>query len=305
MAADREHDVTTPDGRTLRVLDVGAADGPVVVAHHGTPSARLLYRAEVDSAADRGLRLIAYDRPGYGGSTPAPDRSVVDAAADVATILDALGVARFATYGGSGGGPHALACAGVLPDRCVAAVTLAGVAPFDAPGLDWLAGMGEGNHAEFGAAREGRERLTEFCRADAAQITGVQPEDLADAMRPHLSDVDARALTGELAGHMLASVTEALRPGVEGWVDDDLAFLAPWGFDPASIRVPVLIWQGRHDLMVPADHGRWLRANVAGAEGEVLEDEGHLTLMVNRIGDVHAWLRERLAEGGAAGEALT
>jgi pimeloyl-ACP methyl ester carboxylesterase len=299
MAADRDHDVTTRDGRTLRVLDVGAADGPVVVAHHGTPSGRLLYRAEVDSAVGRGLRLIAYDRPGYGASTPAPGRKAVDAAADVATILDALGVDRFATYGGSGGGPHALACAAVLPDRCVAAVTLAGVAPADAPGLDWLAGMGEGNHAEVAAAREGRERLTEFCRADAAQITGAQPEDLVDAMRPHLSDVDARALTGELAAHMLASVTEALRPGVEGWVDDDFAFLAPWGFDPASVRVPVLIWQGRHDLMVPADHGRWLRANVAGAEGEVLEDEGHLTLMVNRIGDVHAWLHERLAEGGA------
>jgi pimeloyl-ACP methyl ester carboxylesterase len=305
MAPDREHDVTTPDGRTLRVLDAGAADGPVVVSHHGTPSARLLYRAEVRSAADRGLRVIAYDRPGYGGSTPAPGRSVVDAAGDVATILDALRVERFATYGGSGGGPHALACAAVLPDRCVAAVTLAGVAPADAPGLDWLAGMGEGNLAEFGAAREGREQLTELCRADAAAITAAQPEELADAMRPHLSDIDARALTGDLAAHLLASVTEALRPGVEGWVDDDFAFLAPWGFDPERVRVPVLVWQGRHDLMVPADHGRWLRAHVAGAEGEVLEDEGHLTLMVNRIGDVHAWLHERLARGGAPARGLT
>jgi pimeloyl-ACP methyl ester carboxylesterase len=276
------------------VLDVGAADGPVVVAHHGTPSARLLYRAEVDSAEDRGLRLIAYDRPGYGGSTPAPGRSVVDAAADVATILDALGVARFATYGGSGGGPHALACAAVLPERCAAAATLAGAAPADAPDLDWLAGMGEGNEAEFAAACEGRERLTEFCRADAAEILAARPEDLADALRPHLSDIDARALTGELAAHLLDSVTEALRPGVEGWVDDDFAFLAPWGFDVETMRVPALIWQGRHDLMVPADHGRWLRSHVAGAEGEVLEDEGHLTLAVNRVGDVHAWLRERL-----------
>jgi pimeloyl-ACP methyl ester carboxylesterase len=241
-----------------------------------------------------GVRLVGYDRPGYGGSTPAPGRSVVDAAGDVATILDALGVERFATYGASGGGPHALACAAVLPERCAAAATLAGAAPADAPDLDWLAGMGEGNRAEFGAAREGRERLTEFCRADAAEITAARPEELADALRPHLSDVDARALTGELAAHLLDSVTEALRPGVEGWVDDDFAFLAPWGFDVETMRVPALIWQGRHDLMVPADHGRWLRSHVAGAEGEVLEDEGHLTLAVNRVGDVHAWLRERL-----------
>jgi pimeloyl-ACP methyl ester carboxylesterase len=294
MAPDREHDVPTPDGRTLRVLEVGDPGGPVVVAHHGTPGARLPYRLAVESAQERGLRLVAYDRPGYGGSTPAPGRSVADAAADVVTILDALGVDRFATYGGSGGGPHALACAAALPERCVAAVTLAGVGPTDAPDLDWLAGMGEGNIAEVAAAREGRERLTEYCRDDAAGILSARPEELADAMRPHLSDVDARALTGELAAHMLVAVTEALRPGVEGWVDDDFAFLAPWGFDPGSIRVPVLVWQGRHDLMVPASHGAWLCAHVAGADGGILEDEGHLTLAVNRIGDVHAWLRERL-----------
>ena len=294
MAAERQHDVPTPDGRTLRVLDVGAADGPVVVSHHGTPEGRLRFGPEAQSAEDKGLRLIAYDRPGYGGSTPAPGRSVADAATDVATILDALGVERFATYGASGGGPHALACAALLPDRCVAAVTLAGVAPADAPGLDWLAGMGEGNIAEFAAAQAGREQLTEHCRADAAQILAADPEQLADAIRPPLSEVDARALTGELAEHLLASITEALRPGVDGWVDDDFAFLAPWGFDPGAIRVPVLVWQGRHDLMVPPDHGAWLREHVGGAEGEVLEDEGHLTLVVNRVGDVHAWLRERL-----------
>jgi pimeloyl-ACP methyl ester carboxylesterase len=294
MAADREHDVTTPDGRTLRVLDVGAADGPVVVAHHGTPSARLLYRAEVDSAEDRGLRLIAYDRPGYGGSSPARGRSVADAAADVAAILDALGVERFATYGGSGGGPHALACAALLPERCAAAATVAGVGPADASDLDWMAGMGDGNVAEIGAAREGRDALTEYCRADAAGMLGARPEDLVDAMRPHLSDVDARALTGEFAAHVLAAITDGLAPGVEGWVDDDYAFLAPWGLDPGGIAVPVLIWQGDQDLMVPAAHGRWLREHVGGAEGGVLAGEGHLTLALDRIGDVHAWLLERL-----------
>jgi pimeloyl-ACP methyl ester carboxylesterase len=294
MAPERQHDVPTPDGRTLRVLDVGPPDGPVIVSHHGTPSARLLYRSELESAEARGLRLVAYDRPGYGGSTPAPGRSVVDAAEDVATILGALGVERFATYGGSGGGPHALACAAELPERCAGAVTLAGVAPFDAPGLDWLAGMGEGNHAEFGAAREGRERLTEFCRADAAEITGARPEDLADAMRPHLSDVDARALTGAVAAELHASMVEGLEPGVEGWVDDDYAFLSPWCFDVSAIEVPVLVWQGDQDLMVPVEHGRWLREHVAGAEGETLPGEGHLTVFTNRVGDVHAWLAERL-----------
>ncbi len=286
--------MTTPDGRTLEVVELGAPDGPVLVAHHGTPGAGRLYRSEVESAERRGLRLIAYDRPGYGGSTPHPERSVADAAGDVAAILDALGVERFATYGWSGGGPHALACAALLAGRCAAAATLAGVGPADALDLDWTEGMGEGNIAEFAAARDGRERLTEYCRADAGDLLAGSPEQLADAFRPHLSDVDARALTGELAAFLLESLTAGLEPGVDGWVDDDFAFLAPWGFDVEAIEVPVLVWQGEHDLMVPAGHARWLRRHVAGAEGRVLQEDGHLTLFADRVGDVHAWLQDRL-----------
>jgi pimeloyl-ACP methyl ester carboxylesterase len=294
MSDARTHTVTTPDGRTLAVLEAGDPRGAAVVAHHGTPGLGRLFRTEAESADELGLRLIAYDRPGYGGSSPQPGRRVADCAADVATILDALGVERFATYGTSGGGPHALACAALLPDRCAAAATIAGVGPADAPDLDFLAGMGEGNHVEFGAAAEGREPLVAFCEADAAGLAAIGPEELAEAIRPHLSDVDAAALTGELAAHLHSSMVEGLAPGVDGWVDDDLAFLAPWGFDVGALRVPTLIWQGEQDLMVPGDHGRWLREHVAGAEGEVLSGEGHLTLFVNRVGDVQRWLRDRL-----------
>ena len=203
--------------------------------------------------------------------------------------------AHRATYGWSGGGPHALACAALLAGRCAAAATIAGVGPATAPDLDWLAGMGEGNVAEVAAARDGRERLTEYCRADADGIMAAGPEQLADAFRPHLSGVDSRALTGELAAFLLESTTAGLESGVDGWVDDDFAFLAPWGFDVEAIRVPVLVWQGGQDLMVPTDHARWLRQHVAGAEGGVLEDEGHLTLFADRVGDVHEWLRLRLS----------
>ena len=294
MDAPRRRDVTTSDGRTLAVLEYGAPDGPVVVSHHGTPGVGAFFRAEREAADARGLRLVAYDRPGYGGSTPQTGRTVAGAAADVAAILDAAGVERFATYGESGGGPHALACAALLPDRCAAVATIAGVGPTDAPDLDWLAGMGEGNHAEFAAAREGREHLVEHCRADAAGIASVDPEELAQAMRPHLSAVDAGALTGELAAHVLGVLTIALEPGVEGWVDDDYAFLAPWGFDVGSIRPPLLVWQGEEDLMVPPSHGRWLLANLPGPEGGVFPGEGHLTL-VHRSGDLLAWLGDRLA----------
>ena len=288
------HEVRTPDGRTLAVLEVGSPDGPAIVAHHGSPGAGRLFRTEVESAQQRGLRLITYDRPGFAGSSRHEGRAVADAAADVTAILDALGVERFATYGTSGGGPHALACAALLGGRCVAAATLAGVGAADAPDLDWLAGMGEGNQAEFGAAREGRERLTAFLEADAAGLVQAGPDQLADAMRPHLSDVDARVLTGEVAEFLVDQIHSGLAPGVGGWIDDDLAFISPWGFELASIDVPVLVWQGEQDLMVPAAHGEWLRGHVPGAQGEALAGEGHLTLFVNRVTDVHAWLAERL-----------
>src|SRR5262245_61340007 len=287
------HELTLPDGRTLEYLEAGERGGPVLLAHHGTPGSGLLHRAEIDAAAGLGARLVTYSRPGYAGSSPQPDRSVADAAADVAALLDALGADRFATYGVSGGGPHALACAALLPERCAAAATVAGVGPADAPDLDFMAGMGEGNIEEFGTAMQGREPLEPFLRAEAAGLTGATPEQLREAAGPHLSPVDAAALTGELAEHLFASIAGGLAPGTAGWVDDDLAFVRPWGFDVGAITVPVSVWQGDQDLMVPGDHGRWLGTHVAGAEPRLLEQEGHLTLFANRIGDVQAWLMQR------------
>jgi pimeloyl-ACP methyl ester carboxylesterase len=293
--SERTHAVQTADGRTLHVAETGTPDGACVVIHHGTPACGRAFRTEAESARERGLRLVTYDRPGYGESSPHAGRSVADAAEDVMAILDALGVSRFATYGISGGGPHALACAALLGDRCAAAVTIAGVGPADAPDLDFLDGMGEGNIVEFGKTREGREALSAFCAEQAAGLLAAGPEQLAEALKEHLSDVDADALTGELAEFLTDVVHRGLGPGVDGWVDDDLAFMAPWGFDVAAIDVPVAVWQGEHDLMVPPAHAAWLGGHVAGAALSILPGEGHLTLQVNRIGDAHAWLADRLA----------
>ena len=287
-------EVRTPDGRTLEYLEAGDPAGPVLLAHHGTPGSGRFHRNEVEAAQRLGARLVTYSRPGYAGSSPQPDRSVADAAADVAALLDALGADRFATYGVSGGGPHALACAALLPERCAAAATVAGVGPNDAPGLAFMDGMGEGNVEEFGTAVQGREALEPFLRDEAAGLASVTPELLREAAAPHLSRVDAAALTGELAEHLHATFAAGLAPGIDGWVDDDLAFVRPWGFDVGAITVPVSVWQGDEDLMVPGAHGRWLSANVAGAEARLLAQEGHLTLFANRIGEIQAWLAERL-----------
>jgi pimeloyl-ACP methyl ester carboxylesterase len=290
----REHDVPTPDGRTLRVLEAGDLDGPVVVVHHGTPSGRLLHRPWVESAAARGLRLVSFDRPGYGGSSPRPGRTVADVAEDVETIADDLGAERFATWGASGGGPHALACAALLPDRCAAAATLAGVAPFDAGGLDWLAGQGELNRREWAAAQAGRDALEALCADQAAAIAQATGDGLVAGLESLLSPPDVAVLDGDLGRHLAASMSDALEPGVEGWVEDDLAFLAPWGFVVEEIAVPVLLWQGEQDLMVPFAHGRWLAARIPGVEAYLSPVDGHLTLSETQLPAIHAWLSQRL-----------
>jgi len=150
-------DVLTPDGRRLAVEVAGPQDGEVVVFHTGTPSAGSLFAPLLEAGAERGLRHVSYSRPGYGDSDRQPGRTIADCTHDVAAIADALGVERFYTTGHSGGGPHALACAALLPDRVNSATTTAGVAPFDAEGLDWLAGMGQENLAR-GFDLRGRPR---------------------------------------------------------------------------------------------------------------------------------------------------
>ncbi|HEY8704851.1 MAG TPA: alpha/beta hydrolase [Gaiellaceae bacterium] len=288
-----ELDVTLRDGRTLHVYDDGDPGGEPVVAHHGTPSAGQLYRPHIEDARTHGIRLIGYDRAGYGASTSNPGRTVADVTGDIADALDALGIDRFATWGISGGGPHALACGALLPDRCVAVASLASPAPFDADGLDWLAGQGEGNIAEWNAALAGLDVLEPLLRAEAAQMLAATPNELRDVMLSVLTPVDQGAMTGDFGAYLYATMQRGLAERVDGWRDDDIAFTRPWGFAAEDIQVPVLLWQGVQDLMVPPDHGRWLAARIPGVDAHVSEDDGHLTLVKLRVPEVHAWLLER------------
>jgi pimeloyl-ACP methyl ester carboxylesterase len=283
-AADRRT-VRTPDGRELEVLVEGAPGAVPLVWQHGTPGAAEPYRPRAETAAGLGLTLITYSRPGYGTSTPRPGRTVADAADDVSTVVDAVAGrgSRFVTIGWSGGGPHALACAALLPGRCAAAATLAGVEPHGAADLDWLAGMGEENHAEFGAASAGAETLTEWLAANGAPMASVTPEQVADSLGDLVSEVDRDAVTGELADWLARLFRRALSAGTEGWRDDDLAFVRDWGFDVAAIDVPVSVWQGHQDLMVPPSHGRWLADRLPTARDHVHPDEGHLSLAVGAM----------------------
>jgi pimeloyl-ACP methyl ester carboxylesterase len=289
----REHTIAGPGGRALRVLEDGDPGGVPLITHHGTPGARLLPRRWIESARERGIRMVGYDRPGYGGSDRHPGRSVADAVGDVRAIADALGIDRFVTHGGSGGGPHALACAALLGDRVAAAATLASVAPYGAEGLDWMAGMGEDNVREFTAALTGPAALGAFLEALAGEALAAGPEEVAQALDSVLSPPDKAVLTGEMAEEMVASLHAGIGERRDGWLDDDLAFARPWGFDVEAIAVPVLLWQGRQDLMVPPAHGEWLGARVGRVEPHISDADGHLTLAVTRLGEIHDWLLER------------
>lgn len=286
----REHRLETPDGRVLAVMEGGDPAGPAVVVHHGTPMSRLLYGPNVADAEARGLRLIGYDRPGYGDSTPQPGRTVADAATDVATIADALGIDRFATWGISGGGPHALACAALLPERVVAAASLAGAAPYEAEGLDFVDGMGEGNVKEFGLILEGREKLEPFLCAERDALLAAGQEGLAEGMRTLLTPVDAAAFTGETAEFLFESLRVGSAERIDGWLDDDLAFVKPWGCSVEQISVPVLLWQGAEDRFVPLAHGEWLASRIPTCQAHLSPEDGHITLLVRRVGEVHEWL---------------
>ena len=289
-----ERAVRTPDGRTLAVEDAGDPAGRPVLAHNGTPNSRHLYGPWVADAAGRGLRLIGYDRPGYGGSTPQPGRSIADCAGDVRAICAALGIDRLAMWGWSGGGPHVLACAALLPDLVVAAASLASGAPYGAEGLDWFAGMTQDDVAYNRLLLTDPEAARAQIDQDREWLLAASASEMAEGFASSAPPVDAAVLQGEMAAWLAYAIHDGLAPGSEGWCDDAFAHVRrPWGFELADITIPVLLLHGRQDTEIPFGHGQWLATHIPGVEAWLLDNDGHLTIS-HRIGDVHSWLSQRL-----------
>jgi pimeloyl-ACP methyl ester carboxylesterase len=286
--------VSTPDGRELCVEIAGEPSERAILVHNGTPNSRHLYGPWIEDAAARGARLISYDRPGYGGSTPRAGYSVADGARDVQAIADALAIERLVVWGISGGGPYAAACAALLPELVAAVGVLGSIAPWGVPGLDYFAGMGDDNVRDIKLYFQDRHAAREDLARQREEMLEVTSEDLAESMRSLLSETDAAVVTGEFAQWLTAAMHAGLAPGVQGWWDDGVAHMSPWGFEFESIRVPTKVWHGRHDRFVPFQHGQWLAANIPGAEAELSETDGHLTLVTNRVPEVHEWLLARL-----------
>jgi len=270
----------TTGGRRLDVL-VAEGTGTPLVFHHGTPMAKVQFAPWAGVAAAAGLRLVTYSRPGYGSSERDAGRTVADCADDVEAILDALEADRCVTAGWSGGGPHALATGARLPSRTAAVATVAGVGEYGHDDLDFLAGMGELNVEEFGNAVARRDdALRSFMEGYVEDTDGQDVDALIAELASLLPPVDVAELTGAFGTFMVDSQAEAFRSGIWGWFDDDIAFTVPWGFDLAAMTVPVTIWQGAQDLMVPLAHGDWLAKHVAGAKHEYRPEHGHLSLAI-------------------------
>src|SRR5277367_4350706 len=221
---ETSHIIQTADGRKIRINEAGQPDGVPVMALRGTPQSRLLYKAWIADARARGIRLICYERPGYGKSSIQPGRTVASAAEDVAAIARELGLKRMLVWGISGGGPHALACAALLPDLIVAAAVLASPAPYPADHLDYFAGMGESNVAEGRAALQGREALTQVVEATAGELLRATPETVERGFRSLLCPPDAEALTTDFAEFVVQTVQEGIGERRDGFIDDELAF---------------------------------------------------------------------------------
>jgi pimeloyl-ACP methyl ester carboxylesterase len=280
-----ESDLRLGDGRTLHVYDTAedGVDGRLTVFwHHGTPNTGAPPEPLFPAAAQLGIRWVSYDRPGYGGSTPSPGRDVASVAGDVAGIADALGIGRFAVMGHSGGGTYALAPAALMPDRVLAVVCASGMAPFGAEGLDWFAGMAATGAAELRAATQGRAALEGFLASSE-----FDPEQFTTA--DHAALAGTWSWLGAIAG-------QALEGGVGGMVDDELSYVAPWGFDPAQVRQPVLFLHGGQDRMVPSAHGDWLARHARRAELWLRPDDGHVSVL-NSAAAALGWLHEHAGQG--------
>jgi len=288
-------EVPTPDGRALKVECCGAPSGMPVFLMHGTPGSRSGPKPRASVLYRLGIRLISYDRPGYGGSDPLPGRSVADAAADVEVIANFLGINRFGVAGRSGGGPHALACAALLGQRVQCAAVLVGLAPWDAEDLNWFSGMTRLNVEEYDTA--GTDPAATRARlAERAELVRKDPESLLRLLQ--LTGPDLRIVNDVVIRRQLTcTYAEAVRTCGDGWIDDVLALRSQWRFDLSKIKVPVILWHGKDDVFSPVEHSYWLADRIHGAEISVQPGAAHFGA-VEVLPRVLAWMKDNARSEG-------
>ena len=293
--------VRTADGRRLSTQVYGDPDGRPVFLLHGTPGSRLGPHPRSAVLHRMGVRLISFDRPGYGESDRLEGRRVADVAADLLAIADAHDLEQFSVVGRSGGGPHALACAALLPDRIVRAAVLVGIAPHGADGLDWFDGMAQSNVTEYTVAANGYADIVAHTR-EVASAVRANPASLIARLQAELPDPDRRVVADHgIRSMLIETYAEALRSSDYGWIDDALAFCSPWGFDPATVRVPVLLWHGASDVFSPASHARWLADRIPSAAVVVQAGAAHFGAL-DVLPDILRWLSAGRPDASGSGD---
>src|SRR5487761_667149 len=290
MLPEESGEFWSADGRRAAFSCYGPASGRRVLFHYGSPGTRHLGPRMAEVVERQGVQLLVQDRPGYGASTRWPCRRIADVVEDVAVLVDMHGWERFAVWGGSGGGPHALACASFLADRVERCASVVGPAPYGADDLDWLEGMSAGNVVEFTRALEGEEAYRPLVERLARQaVQAARAGEVSIPSDYELPEADLAALRSRLndPGHLERTIA-AHTDGVDGWIDDCMAMTRPWGFDPASIQAPVSIWYGPDDVLCPRSHAEWLLSRIPGSERHELP-HGHM-LEADELDSIYSWL---------------
>jgi pimeloyl-ACP methyl ester carboxylesterase len=263
------------DGRFFEYFDNGIASTSAIVFHHGTPAHASLWNSWLDLAASRGIRAISYSRAGYGISDRNEGRTVLSNNDDIRELLDSFGIRDFVSIGWSGGGPHAIATTQIAGSR--GAIALASVGAYGVDDLDFLAGMGPENEEEFGEALKGEAEISAWMDANAVAFKDVTESDVREALGGLIGEADKRALDGAIADEYATATRKGLAVSFDGWIDDDIAFIQPWGFALNAISVPVILWQGDQDLMVPHAHSYWLEKQIPTSQLKFLPGQGHFS----------------------------
>jgi pimeloyl-ACP methyl ester carboxylesterase len=287
--------VELADGRNVEAFVDSASDGLPLVFHHGTPGSGRPLTVLVEGARSNGLRWVSISRPGFGGSTRLAGRHVGDVATDTSAVLDHLGIDRCVVAGWSGGGPHALACGALIPDRVAGVLVIAGCAPYPAEGLDWTSGMSDGDAAEAEAAINDSDRLRRMIEPRGAWYLSAKGADLVGALTGRFPDAEIAALAPH-ATEFVACIADAVAPGVDAWIDDWRAVVSPWGFDVADVAVPVVLWHGELDDSCPLAHAKWLHDRLPDSTLEVQPGQGHLAIGVTHTREMFDALMTAVAE---------
>jgi pimeloyl-ACP methyl ester carboxylesterase len=291
----KEHLIECPDGRTLEAATLGQPSGHTIFFHHGTPGSTSMVQDFEPFLEHGNFFFVTTSRPGYGSSSRLEGRDVASVVNDVTTVLDFFHRDKYAALGWSGGGPHALACAALDTPRCLGAVTLASVVPLDVD-FDWTEGMGPENLEEFALAKKGGPPYEEYIATVGGFMGEATEGNIIELFGGLLPDVDKEVLADDRAREVLASaVRHGFLNGWRGFYDDNVAFFSPWGFDPTTIAVPVAVWYGDADLMVPPTHGAWLASHLPSATAHHQPNDGHLSLYARHVEELASNLADLFA----------